>query len=136
MRALVKEAGLEDQFRLSSAGTLGYHSGSLPDPRMRAAAARRGYELQSRAKKIQKEDFAEYTWILTMDEQNLETVRGLAPSTEARSKVRPLCAFCIQKSDTEVPDPYYGGPEGFEQVLDLLEDACRGLLKQLCPSKP
>ena len=131
MRSVIQQAGLAGQIEVASAGTLDYHTGALPDERMRAAAGRRGYRLESRARQIAREDFSRFDLILTMDARNLRVVQDLAESDGERAKVVPFCNFCSRFSDTEVPDPYYGGAEGFEHVLDLLEDGCKGLLEHL-----
>jgi protein-tyrosine phosphatase len=131
MRQLVAQAGLSGRIEVSSAGTGGWHAGELPDARMRAAAARRGYSLQSRARQLVREDFGRQDLIVVMDDDNQARVLALAGSEADKLKVRRLCEFCSKFTDTEVPDPYYGGPAGFEHVLDLLEDGCAGLLKAL-----
>lgn len=128
MRKLVAEAGLAERVAVASAGTLGLHAGRLPDARMRAAAARRGYELTSRARQFMAEDFARFDLILTMDEDNRSNVLALATTEAQRARVRRFTEFCRKHTVTAVPDPYYGGPEGFEQVLDLLEDGCNEIL--------
>ncbi|ATC66179.1 protein tyrosine phosphatase [Nibricoccus aquaticus] len=131
MRTLVAKAGRSAQVEIGSAGTIGMHAGELPDARMRAAALKRGYALTSRARKFTAEDFAAYDLILTMDEENRRNVLALAKTEEDRARVRAFCEFCERHDDEEVPDPYYGGPQGFEHVLDLLEDGCRGILESL-----
>jgi protein-tyrosine phosphatase len=133
MRALVTEAGLAAQVDVASAGTLGLHAGKLPDSRMRAAASRRGYELTSRARKFTGADFGAFDLILTMDDDNRRNVLALASTEEQRARVRAFCDFCDKHPDKTVPDPYYGGPEGFEHVLDLLEDGCRGIVETILP---
>jgi len=131
MRALVQKAGLSERVEISSAGTIGQHAGELPDARMRTAAARRGYELTSRARQITRADLERHDFILTMDGDNHRNVLALAATNAQRSRVWPFVGFCSKHSDTSVPDPYYGGDEGFEHVLDLLEDGCGGLLQSL-----
>ncbi len=131
MRALVTEAGLAGRVEIGSAGTIGMHAGELPDRRMRAAALKRGYALTSRARKFTAEDFAAYDLILTMDEENRGNVLALAKTDEERARVRVFCDFCERYDEAEVPDPYCGGPQGFEHVLDLLEDGCAGVLKEI-----
>ena len=131
---LIAQAGLEDRFVVDSAGTGGWHVGNLADRRMRAAAERRGIHLRSRARQIELADFSNFDRILTMDEDNLRAVRSLAGELGARSDlalVEPMTSHCRRFRDKEVPDPYYGGEQGFEHVLDLLEDACSGLLETL-----
>jgi len=98
---------------------------------MGRAAARRGIVLPSRARQITTDDLSRFDHVLTMDRQNLEAVRGLAGRGEASARIGPLTRYCRRYSVEEVPDPYYGGEEGFDRVLDLLEDACGGLLEAL-----
>ncbi|MBE9154606.1 low molecular weight protein-tyrosine-phosphatase [Cyanobium sp. LEGE 06113] len=127
---------LQDHFLVDSAGTGGWHRGHPPDERMQAAAAQRGIQLTSRARQIQLADISSFDHILTMDEDNLTQVRALSQRVQSgsqRARITPLTRFCRQRKAAAVPDPYYGGPEGFEQVLDLLEDACAGLLEALRP---
>lgn len=126
---LVAAAGLSDRVKIDSAGTIGMHAGSPADPRMRAAAAQRGYDLASRARQVTAEDLDAFDLILTMDEDNRRGVLALATTDAQRHRVRSFCSFCEKHSKTEVPDPYYGGSQGFEEVLDLLEDGCQGVLK-------
>ena len=113
------------------AGTAAYHAGSPPDARTVAAAARRGYELPHlRARVVRPEDFARFDLILAMDQENLTVLRRRAPST-AQPRLRLFLEFATGEERREVPDPYYGGPNGFEDVLDLVEKAARGLLAHL-----
>lgn len=128
-RKLAADAGREGEFEIDSAGTSAWHAGSPADKRMRAAAERRGYSLESRARQIGPEDFERFDLILTMDEENFRNVAELDP--EAGAKVARLCEYCATRQETEVPDPYFGGEEGFEEVLDILEDACSELLRRL-----
>ena len=131
---LLEARGLSNQFLVDSAGTGGWHVGNPADRRMRAAAERRGIHLPSRARQIELADFSNFDRILTMDDDNLRAVRSLAGELGARSDlalVEPMTSHCRRFGDKEVPDPYYGGEQGFEHVLDLLEDACSGLLETL-----
>ena len=128
---LIEQEGLQDCFEVDSAGTGGLHVGHPADSRMRAAAERRGIKLLSRARQISAEDLQHYDWILTMDADNLRNVRRLDPSGQSHGRIAPLTNHCQVLQASEVPDPYYGGEQGFEHVLDLLEDACAGLLSQL-----
>ena len=112
-------------------GTGHWHVGKRADPRMRAAAERRGIDLPSRARQIEPEDLSRFDWIITMDDSNLANVRALDPSGSSHDRIVPLTSHCSHHEASEVPDPYYGGEQGFEHVLDLLEDACSGLLKRL-----
>ena len=126
----LQQAGLAHAFEVDSAGTGGWHVGHPADARMRAAAERRGILLTSRARQLEREDLDRFDHILTMDEDNLAAVRALAGSGN-RATVTPLTSYCRRHGASHVPDPYYGDSQGFEQVLDLLDDACAGLLAQL-----
>lgn len=128
MRSLVEEAGLSDVIEIDSAGTIGIHAGNPPDSRMTAAATARGIPMVGQSRKIRAEDLQAFDWVFVMDEQNLEDVRELAETIEVTANVALFCNFCTKHTDVVVPDPYYGGPEGFEKVLDLLEDGCAGFL--------
>lgn len=128
----LEQAALTDRFVVDSAGTGGWHVGKPADARMRAAAARRGMELTSRARQLEMADLSRFDHILTMDADNLAAVQAMARRLEnagaqPRAQVEPLVRYCRRHQASEVPDPYYGGEQGFEHVLDLLEDACAGL---------
>lgn len=130
-RAHVKRAGLDTQVEVDSAGTHGYHVGSAPDPRAQTAARRRGYELSGlRARRVAEADFRRYDLILAMDRDNLSLLQDACPAEE-RHRLRLFLEFARNYGDEEVPDPYYGGPEGFERVLDLVEDAAAGLIDEI-----
>lgn len=131
VRSLAALEAPELSLEIDSAGTAGYHVGDAPDPRMRAAAARRGYDLtELRARIVEPADFERFDLILAMDRENLAVLHRRAPET-ARERVRLFLEFHPQGEPHEVPDPYYGGPNGFEEVLDLIESAARGLLRHL-----
>lgn len=116
---------------VESAGTAQYHVGSAPDARAQAAARRRGYEMAGlRARTIERRDFERFDLILAMDRSNWSALQRLAPQA-ARERVRLFLEFAADADVLEVPDPYYGGPNGFEEVLDLIEAASRGLLRHL-----
>lgn len=116
---------------VDSAGTHNYHPNSPPDERSQAHAAKRGYDLSDlRARQIQEEDFERFDLILVMDWDNLVLVQDACPPKH-KSKVRRLTEFCIQHDSPVVPDPYYGGSKGFDHVLDLVEDACEGVIGQI-----
>jgi protein-tyrosine phosphatase len=116
---------------IDSAGTAGYHVGEQPDRRTRQAAARRGYDLSAlRARVVEPRDFEYFDLILAMDRENLRTLERRAPP-ESRDRLRLFLEFAPEAGVSEVPDPYYGGPNGFEDVLDLIEAASRGLIKHL-----
>ena len=131
MKSIVKNAGLEDKFVIDSAGTSGWHEGDLPDSRMRTHARRRGYVLDSLSRPVKSGDFDKFDIILAMDDANLENLKRLAPNLKGEDKVRRMTDFCRKKYADHVPDPYYSGSEGFELVLDILEDACSGLLEAI-----
>lgn len=132
MLHLLHEAGRESEFEIDSAGILSYHRGELPDPRMRAHAARRGYQLVHRSRPVTTEDFYHFDLIIGMDDRNLDDLKERVPSPEEWKKIGRMTDFCTLFTHADhVPDPYYGGAEGFEYVLDLLEDACAGLLATL-----
>src|SRR5215475_8496953 len=128
LRALAVREAPELALEVDSAGTAGYHVGELPDPRTRQAAARRGYDLNAlRARIVAPEDFERFDLILAMDRENLRVLKRRAPSS-AHPRLRLFLEFSPEAGPEDVPDPYYGGPNGFEQVLDLVEAAARGLL--------
>ena len=131
MRTLVKQAGLDQEIEIDSAGILNYHQGELPDSRMRMHAARRGYELTHRSRPVCTGDFFEFDWLIGMDDRNIQDLKDRAPSPEAEKKICRMTDFCRVKQVDYVPDPYYGGAQGFENVLDILEDACSGLLEEI-----
>lgn len=128
-RKLVNESGRDVEFEIDSAGTIGYHSGSRADPRMRAAAQARGYSLDSRARRIERSDFSRFDLIVTMDDANFADVQAMDDGSGAQ--IVRMCDYCEEHDETEVPDPYYGGKQGFVTVIDILEDACGNLLKQV-----
>lgn len=128
MQKKIHKTDLADIIHVDSAGTAGWHTGNLPDERMRTAAAARDYQLTSRARQVHSRDFEEFDLILAMDEQNRLDLRTFDPQGLYTRKLRLFCEFCADHDEKEVPDPYYGGSEGFEKVLDLLEDGCDNLL--------
>ena len=129
-KRLVKDAGLEKVITSDSAGTGDYHIGDPPDPRAQAAAAKRGYDLSPlRGRQVTRKDFAEFDYVLAMDEWNLRDLRLMCPREHAH-KVMRFTDFCSTGA-CRVPDPYGGGPQGFEHVLDLVEDAAQGLLHHI-----
>lgn len=133
MRHLLRERGLTDRMEVDSAGFYGGHAGSLPDPRMRAHAARRGYLLEHHARCIGAGDFERFDLVIGMDDANIDDLRELAPDLAASSKIHRMTEYCRNYPHDHVPDPYYSGADGFELVLNLLEDACAGLLETLFP---
>ncbi len=130
-RKMVSDAGLDDWVHVDSAGTHAYHTNEPPDRRARAAAERRGVLLDDiRARRLSEEDFQRFDYILAMDEDNLHLILE-AKGDEHLTDVRLFLEFAADSLLTEVPDPYYGGSAGFEKVLDLIEEASRGLLETL-----
>ena len=126
---LVRETSYTDRIVIDSAGTHAYHVGEAPDTRSQQHAKQRGYRLDHlRARQITVDDFEIFDLILVMDWENLALTEQLAPAHHRR-KIKRLTEFCRKHSSTVVPDPYYKGSEGFEEVLDIVEDACEGLLE-------
>jgi len=131
VRAMAAREAPELMLEVDSAGTAGYHAGEPPDPRTRQAATRRGYDLAAlRARIVEPADFERFDLILAMDRQNLSVLRRRAPEP-AQERLRLFLEFAPNAQVEDVPDPYYGGPNGFEEVLDLIEEAARGLLSHL-----
>ena len=136
MRALVREAGLEESIELDSAGTGAWHVGSPPDERATETARARGIALEGAARQVRRADFDDFDLLIAMDRKNLADLRRLAPDERARARIRLLREFDpasagLGVDELDVPDPYYGGPRGFEDVLDLVHAACEGLLAQI-----
>jgi protein-tyrosine phosphatase len=127
MRHLIAERGLDGEIEIDSAGTGGWHAGSPPDERATATARARGITLEGAARQVTRADFDDFDLLVAMDRENLADLHAIAPpGTE--DKIRPLL-----DDGRDVPDPYYGGPQGFEHVLDLVQDACEKLLDDLAP---
>lgn len=127
-RRMAEEAGVLDRLVVDSAGTHDYHVGKAPDDRAQEAAHRRGYDLSSlRGRQVSLRDFEKFDYILAMDRENLASLLRICPR-EHQHKVRLFLSFSHRFTNLEVPDPYYGGRQGFDQVLDMVEDAARGLL--------
>jgi protein-tyrosine phosphatase len=127
-RTMVVREGLEDRIEADSAGTHGYHIGSPPDPRSIAAAKARGYDLEPlRARRVHAADFEAFDLVLAMDSENETALQRLCPA-DRRNRLRLFLDFARDTKTREVPDPYYGGPKGFEHVLDLAEAGNRGLI--------
>ena len=134
MNHLIEEAGMTDKITCDSAGTSGYHIGASPDRRMNAAASKRGIELQGKSRKLKPSDLQQFDLILAMDRENYQDILYLDREGKYEDKVRLMCDFATNKIDKEVPDPYYGGQDGFDYVIDLLFDACSGLLDRIVDS--
>jgi protein-tyrosine phosphatase len=134
MAHLLERERLTDKVTIDSAGTGAWHAGSAPDERATSAAATRGITLSGCARQVRQTDFDDFDLLLCADGDNLHDVRAIAPTAQAREKVRRLREFDPQaraSGDLDIPDPYYGGARGFEDVLDLVERACQGLLDDL-----
>jgi protein-tyrosine phosphatase len=130
-RKLAADAGMAQTVTADSAGTHGYHVGEPPDPRSQKAAAKRGYDLSAlRARTIEEADFQRFDLILAMDQEHYATLSRIAGAA-AGHKLKLMMSYARRFKEREVPDPYYGGPQGFERVLDMLEDAAQGLLESL-----
>jgi protein-tyrosine phosphatase len=131
-RKLAIDAQLENRLTIDSAGTGAWHIGELPDPRARVAASRRGYDLTHRARKFTAADFERFDLVLAMDQDNYTNLMHLARGRTQVPMIKMLRSFdAAAPLDAEVPDPWYGGDEGFDEVLDICERACRGLLEHV-----
>lgn len=132
LRDIVNRRGESDDWVIDSAGTSGYNDGKGPDHRMIIHARRRGVELAHISRKVRMSDFDDFDLIVGMDDNNIRNLRELAPSPEAEAKIVPMAAFISKAMRYDyIPDPYYEGAEGFELVLDLLEDGCRRMVDAL-----
>ena len=129
----IKDRDIEKLFVVDSAGTGGWHVGNLADPRMRETALSRGIELTSRSRKIEESDLYEFDHILVMDNDNLQAVKSLTKDqlNPVNSKIKLILSYSQDSQLDEVPDPYYGGQNGFDKVLDLLDNAIDGLIDSL-----
>ena len=133
-RILMREQRTE-HFIVDSAGLLAYHQGELPDSRMRFFAGKRGYDLTHRSRPFTRADFDRFDMIIGMDDQNIAGLKQQAMTLEEEAKIFRMTDFCKTLEATHVPDPYYGGDQGFENVIDLLEDACEGLYRKVVGSR-
>lgn len=132
MQRMIDERGLGDRFYLDSAGTYGGHAGELPDRRMRVHAQRRGYNLTHRSRRVTGQDFEDFDVIVAMDSSNRYNLQEMAASVEEAGKIIMMGDYIRHYQHYDhIPDPYYEGAEGFELVLNLLEDACEALLEEL-----
>ena len=135
-KKMLSGSDLAGLVEIDSAGTIGYHAGKGPDPRMAATLKARGYPIFGKARQITAEDLDDFDLILVADEENLADVRRLDRDGSRAAKIRLLVDFCEDHDAPRVPDPYYGGQRGFEDVADLVEDACGGLLGTLRSQLP
>jgi protein-tyrosine phosphatase len=131
MRHVLRREGLEGEIEIDSAGTGGWHVGAPPDERATAAARARGVVMEGAARQVSARDFDDHDLLLAADRENAAALRAIAPDREAAAKVRLLREWDPHASDLDVPDPYYGDGRGFEDVLDMVQAACRGLLDDL-----
>ncbi|MBB5349814.1 protein-tyrosine phosphatase [Haloferula luteola] len=130
-RDLVEKAGWKERIKIDSAGTIGYHSGHAPDRRMAATLKARGYSILGSARQVTPQDLEIFDHILAADRENLADLRRMDRHGTHHSKIRLLTDHCQSIDADHVPDPYYGGQDGFERVADLVEDACQGLLEEI-----
>lgn len=128
---LVNQAGLDQDFEIESAGTIGFHQGKAPDSRMQRAMRARNIPIIGRSKQLDSFDMEYFDLILAMDKENFDGAISIARGDVQRAKVKLFCNYCTEHEVSEVPDPYYGGDRGFEDVMDLIEDGCQGLLRNL-----
>ncbi|MBI5663087.1 MAG: low molecular weight phosphotyrosine protein phosphatase [Ignavibacterium album] len=131
MKSLLNKNGIKDKVYVDSAGTIDYHTGEFPDPRMIEVASERGYELNHRARQITKSDLENFDYIITMDDQIYKSVNRLDSQKQYQHKIFKMTDFLSEMEADEIPDPYYGNKEDFEYSLDLIEDATKGLLNRI-----
>ena len=128
----MKQAGIAtDKVFVDSAGTSNYHTGAAADERMQKAALRRGYRLTSRARQVTRQDFTDFNWILAMDRDNYDDLKRLRGDLSGKAQLKLFGDFCEHTLGSDVPDPYHGGLSGFEDVLDMLEDGCLQIVRNL-----
>jgi len=135
MLKLVKDAGRSEEFEIDSAGIIGYHEGEESDPRMKYHAIFRGYKLTHLSRPVRTSDFDNFDLIIGMDDSNYDKLIQKAPTLDDEQKVKRMTDYCTKFVVDSVPDPYYGGEQGFENVIDILEDACAGLLDTIIKEK-
>lgn len=132
LRDKLARAGLSENVEVDSAGTHAYHIGSPPDSRSQSTARQRGIEIGGlRARVVKDDDFAKFDYVLAMDRDNLENLLDRCPQPLLRQRVQLFLDFAPRQPAREVPDPYYGGADGFELVMDLIDEAAQGLLEQI-----
>jgi len=131
MNGIVKKNNLQDQIKCDSAGTLGYHAGEPADHRMKMYASNRGYDLTSISRQIRYDDLQTFDYIITMDKENYDDVISLDSKGHFSDKISMMTDYSKDNNANSVPDPYFGASQGFELVMDLLEDSCEGLLSYI-----
>ncbi|GJQ64486.1 MAG: phosphotyrosine protein phosphatase [Melioribacteraceae bacterium] len=137
MKKVVSDAQLNSKIFIDSAGILDYHEGEQADRRMQTHAVKRGYDLTSISRPVLPEDFTRFDYIVAMDEDNVSALKSFNVDSVLKNKIVKMTSFNGDSYNyNSVPDPYYGGPEGFELVLDLLEDACKNFLDHLVRNNP
>ena len=130
-RLYVENAGMSGQIMIDSAGTHDYHIGDKPDARAQRAAQQRGYDMSLlRGRQVEENDFRQFDYVLAMDRANLAILQNITP-TGSETKAQLFLEYARHHNEREVPDPYYGGADGFERVLDMVEDAAQGLLEEI-----
>jgi protein-tyrosine phosphatase len=131
MNSRIAKEGLSSKIKCDSAGTISFHAGEPADARMKQHAQKRNIRLTSISRQIRSEDFEEFDYVIGMDDENMFNMQSFLPTPELGNKMSKMTDYCSNENPGHVPDPYYGGAAGFEQVLDILEDACDGLLKHI-----
>ncbi len=131
MQSIVNTRGLDEKFYIDSAGTYGGHAGQRADSRMRQHASKRNYDLTSISRPLEYSDFRDFDYIIGMDNENMRDIHSMDRKSQFAHKIFKMTDFCRICDEDVVPDPYYGGAAGFERVLDILEDACEGLLEDI-----
>ena len=131
MKKLIEDESLSKEYFIDSAGTADYHEGEKADPRMISHSLKRGFDITSISRPINKQDYYDFDLIVVMDKENFRDVSNLCPEENLLGKIRYMSDFFTEHNDKIVPDPYFGGKKGFEYVLDLLEDGCKELLSQI-----
>ncbi|QEN03153.1 low molecular weight phosphotyrosine protein phosphatase [Thiospirochaeta perfilievii] len=130
-KSIVSDLGLDSQFYIDSAGTSAYHVGETPDVRMRRAAQKRGYELNSNSRQFTTEDFTNFDHIVVMDKSNLRDVLSLDKSNLYKNRVSLMTDYSTNYRNSDVPDPYYGADDGFNIVIDILEESLKGFINSI-----
>ncbi len=131
MTTFIKQKGLENSISCDSAGIIGYHEGERADSRMIERAKRRNYNVTSISRQIESKDFGKFDYVIGMDSYNIAGLREIVPDEQSKNKIKLMTDYCTKPNPGYVPDPYYDGIEGFDTALNILEDACENLLKEL-----